>query len=272
MEKDNHTDRPSRILLAEDDEEVRWSLEQLLLGHGFEVSSVSTGAELLEDLASSMLLAHRTPEPDLIISDVRMPGFNGLSILQGLRLAGWLTPFVLITAYGDQETRERALSAGVTAYLEKPIDLGRLEIEVLRAAEQLQAEPGHDRRATLAVDENQRLLDVVRVFREEEVQELLVLRKGPEGWLATGVLRRDRVAQVVLSTPSNMLYELRVGAISEPTKGATSAVDRLLSSLGHGEIERAVALLRATDQPPRFTEVRGVSQTAIADGCGHGVA
>lgn len=136
-----HPEPAYRLLLAEDDDEIRWSLVDLFTGRGFDVLSVPSGAELLDYIASSMLLEHNRPVPDVIVSDIRMPGFNGLSILEGLRDAGWPIPFILVTAFGDAETRERALLAGATAYFDKPLDLAKLEAAVMRAAESRRAKP-----------------------------------------------------------------------------------------------------------------------------------
>lgn len=248
---------PFRILLAEDDEQMRWSLEQIFKAHGFDVMAVSTGEQLLEHLAASMLLEHKRPEPDLIVSDVRMPGFNGLSILEGLRLAGWLTPFVLITAYGDSAIRQKALSAGATAFFEKPIDPAQLE-EVLHAAERLRASNPVERRAVLAIEEGIKLLDAVRVFREEEVGELVVLRRTFDAWVAMGIIRRDRVAEQVLALPYDALCDLSAACISEPIRADRSESDQLLHRLESGQVPRVVALLRCPDRPSLFAEVRRV--------------
>jgi DNA-binding NtrC family response regulator len=117
----------TRILLAEDDDELRWALTALLLSEGYEVVAVADGRALLEHLGASMLLEQREGPPDLIVSDVRMPGISGLRVLEGVRDRGWTTPVVLMSAFGDEETRHQAKALGATAFLEKPFDFGRLQ-------------------------------------------------------------------------------------------------------------------------------------------------
>jgi DNA-binding NtrC family response regulator len=119
--------RPTvRILLAEDDDEVRWALAEFLRTEGYEVVAVPDGKALLEHLGSAMLLEQRDAPPDIIITDVRMPGLTGMQLLESVRNRGWTTPVVLISAFGDDETRRKADGLGATAFLDKPIDVGRL--------------------------------------------------------------------------------------------------------------------------------------------------
>ena len=114
---------PPRLLLGEDDDDVRRGLEVLFEQQGYRVVSAATGDVLLDHLASSLLLEHRSePPPDIVVADIRMPGFNGLSILEGLRDAGWTTPYFVITAFGDPAIRARTMALGATGYFDKPFD------------------------------------------------------------------------------------------------------------------------------------------------------
>lgn len=122
---------PVRVLLAEDDDDLRWALADLLRRAGYDVDAVANGARLVDELAACLLPGGRPP--DVIITDVRMPAFNGLRVLEGFRAAGWSTPFILITAFGDDATRSRAQRAGATALLEKPFPAEQLEALVREA-------------------------------------------------------------------------------------------------------------------------------------------
>ena len=79
---------------------------ELLETEGYEVIAVSSGSALLEHLGSAFLFEQRTTPPDVIVSDVRMPGVSGLKVLEGVRQRGWNIPVVLITAFGDEEVRD----------------------------------------------------------------------------------------------------------------------------------------------------------------------
>jgi FixJ family two-component response regulator len=85
-----------------------------------------------------MLLERRDDPPDVIISDVRMPGLTGMQLLEKVRERGWSTPVVLISAFGDDISRSRADTLGAAAFLDKPIDVGRLQQVIDEALERAQ--------------------------------------------------------------------------------------------------------------------------------------
>jgi len=115
--------RPGRVLLAEDDLELRSLIAMVLRRNGFQVEMATDGSEALERLASTVLGRTSGRSPDLLITDYRMPKFDGLDVIEALRLVGVRTPIILITAFGDAATHARAEALGVTAVLDKPFDL-----------------------------------------------------------------------------------------------------------------------------------------------------
>ncbi len=123
------TPKPVRVLIAEDDHDIRVGLRQLLECSGYVVDSVSTGADLLGYLSSWILSdsSRREPPADIIVTDVRMPGFNGLNIVEGLRANGFQQPVVVMTAFGDEAMRERVARMGRAALIDKPFDPAMLE-------------------------------------------------------------------------------------------------------------------------------------------------
>jgi DNA-binding response OmpR family regulator len=125
--------RPLRILLAEDDREMRRLLATSLREEGFDVIAASDGNRLLEQIGSHILSPGRDPV-DLVISDVRMPGRSGLEVLAGLRGADWATPFIIITAFGDEETHAEARRLGAVAVFDKPFDLDDFKTAVINLA------------------------------------------------------------------------------------------------------------------------------------------
>jgi DNA-binding response OmpR family regulator len=122
-----------RILLAEDDHDLRRALEEVLTLAGYDVHAVATGTALLEELASC-LVKHGKPA-DVMVTDIRMPGCNGLSIVDGLRAAGWTQPILVISAFGDAEVRARIKRLGVE-FMPKPIDPDDLERTLSRMCAQ----------------------------------------------------------------------------------------------------------------------------------------
>jgi CheY-like chemotaxis protein len=116
----------ARILLAEDDRELRTLVALALRDAGFEVVEAQDGNTLLEYLAREVRPDGKIERFDLILSDIRMPNFTAIDVMVGARGFIGQTPFVLITAFGDPTTHEQALRLGATAVLDKPIRLDKL--------------------------------------------------------------------------------------------------------------------------------------------------
>jgi DNA-binding NtrC family response regulator len=119
----------SRVLIAEDDNQMRRLLVRALRRDGHDVDEVASGDELLHRLGTSELSRHGGP-PDLLVSDVRMPGLLGTEVLAGLRDAEWTTPVILMTAFGDAALETEARRLGALAVFQKPFDVDDLRTAV----------------------------------------------------------------------------------------------------------------------------------------------
>jgi CheY-like chemotaxis protein len=113
---------PLRVLLAEDQPEMRSLVRSALVRDGYEVIEAEDGPSVIRALIDG-LLADQSRAPDLIITDVRMPGFTGLEVLARLRREQWATPVILITAFGDEALHTEAKRLGATRVLDKPFEL-----------------------------------------------------------------------------------------------------------------------------------------------------
>lgn len=103
-----------RVLLAEQDPQMRALLALVLHQDGHEVVEAQDASELLEALAATLIEPAR-PEFDLVICEHRLPGIPGLSVLAGLRSRARDTAFILITEHPDVAARARRLGAEVLA-------------------------------------------------------------------------------------------------------------------------------------------------------------
>jgi len=111
-----------RLLLIDDDEVVLQSLERLLESQGYQVEKAHNGFEALEKAQNQVF--------DLVISDIRMPGMDGIEVIQKLREMNQerrreAIPEILITGYTDENTYLKALKLKVTDYLYKPFDMNQ---------------------------------------------------------------------------------------------------------------------------------------------------
>jgi DNA-binding NtrC family response regulator len=114
----------ARILLVEDDEIIRITLYDRLRKQGFEVDQEENGKSALARL--------ETTPYHLVISDIRMPGLDGLSLLEKTRKISPETEIILMTAYGSVEHAVDCLRLGAADYILKPFDMDDLTIRVNR--------------------------------------------------------------------------------------------------------------------------------------------
>jgi DNA-binding response OmpR family regulator len=119
----------ARILLAEDDEALRALMAAALAKDGHEIIEARDGSEVLELLACNAVEAAGRPV-DLIVSDVRMPGWSGLDVLAGLSRDPTSPAVVLVTAFGDEELHANARRLGARATMDKPFDMDELRAVV----------------------------------------------------------------------------------------------------------------------------------------------
>jgi len=124
---------PRVVLLVEDDTEMRRFLASALRGDGLLVVEASNGDAALDWLGPWALEGRPEAAPDLIVSDIRLPYFSGLEILEAIRIAADAVPVILITGFPDEETIEHALAQGAECVLSKPFDIAELRRAVRRA-------------------------------------------------------------------------------------------------------------------------------------------
>jgi CheY-like chemotaxis protein len=106
-------------LVADDDEDTRTLLAGILRRAGFDVIEVGDGDELVQRFAA--LRSDACVAPSVVVSDIGMPGRDGIAATQALRSASPV-PIVLVTAFEDAETLRSARSAGADLILCKPVD------------------------------------------------------------------------------------------------------------------------------------------------------
>lgn len=115
------------IFLAEDDEYIRLSLSVTLSKRGYKVTLAENGQEALEKIIA--LKAAGTP-PDLLLTDIRMPGMSGIELIDRLKKLDVSLPVFVITGYGDKDMVVELMRRGCSDFIDKPFSppdlLGRL--------------------------------------------------------------------------------------------------------------------------------------------------
>jgi CheY-like chemotaxis protein len=108
------------VLVAEDDPEMRRVLVRLFRREGLVVSEAQDGLEL-EEIATEML-RDEGAAPELVVTDVRMPGRSGIEALRALRATLQHSAILVITAFGDEATHREAAAVGAARVLDKPFE------------------------------------------------------------------------------------------------------------------------------------------------------
>jgi len=114
-----------RVLIVDDEKNMRWVLGQALSGDGYEVLEASDGTEALAIVTEQ--------EPDVMVLDHRMPGKDGMEVLRTVRSKGMHFPIIMLTAHGNVATAVEAMKAGASEYLTKPFDLEELKLAIDKA-------------------------------------------------------------------------------------------------------------------------------------------
>ncbi len=165
-----------KVWVVDDDHAIRWVLEKALKGAGFEVVSFPGAAELLEEFESS--------EPDVLISDIRMPGVNGLELLERVHGKHPQLPIIIMTAHSDLDSAVAAYQGGAFEYLPKPFDVDEAVALVKRAAQRIQQSPAAAPEAasgTLLIGEAPAMQEVFRAIGRLSHSHITVLITGESG-------------------------------------------------------------------------------------------
>lgn len=122
--KDRPGDRP-RILVVDDEQAVRDLLAKTLTMADYDVDAAPDGASAIDRL--------RAVEYDLLITDLKMPGMDGLSVIREARRTAPDLPVIIITGYSTEASAIEAINLGVAGYLTKPFRLPRILAATARA-------------------------------------------------------------------------------------------------------------------------------------------
>jgi two-component system nitrogen regulation response regulator GlnG len=114
------------VWIVDDDASYRWILERALRQHGAAARSFESAEHVLE--------AFRIGKPDVLITDIRMPGQSGLELLKKVRVIDPALPIIVMTAHSDLDSAVDAYESGAFEYLAKPFDIDELIRLVSRAA------------------------------------------------------------------------------------------------------------------------------------------
>jgi two-component system nitrogen regulation response regulator GlnG len=164
------------IWIVDDDESIRWVLEKALARENLVTRSFSNARDVIEALQSGT--------PQVLVSDIRMPGESGLELLQRVKQQHPGLPVIVMTAFSDLDSAVAAFQGGAFEYLAKPFDLDKAVELIRRALDESLREAGGD----LATAENPEILgsaaamqDVFRAIGRLSQSNVTVLITGESG-------------------------------------------------------------------------------------------
>jgi DNA-binding NtrC family response regulator len=173
---------PGRILVVDDEADIRESLETLLDLEGYLVELAVDGTDCLQKLEKSSY--------DLVLLDLMMPDKSGMDVLRDMRQRDLETPVIMMTAYGSVEVAVNALKAGANDYFSKPWDNDKLLIEIgnMIAKARLERENKHLKRALKQrysfpniVGKSERMLRVLDLVGQVAPSRATILLTGETG-------------------------------------------------------------------------------------------
>ena len=129
------------VWVIDDDQSIRWVLEKTLKQAGMQVNVFESADEALDAMRDNALA------PDAVISDIRMPGSDGLSLLNQFKQSHPDTPVLIMTAFSDLDSTVSSYEAGAFEYIPKPFDVDTVLEQVKRACSSHKEDKALERRA-----------------------------------------------------------------------------------------------------------------------------
>lgn len=164
--------------IIDDDHSIRWVLERALTGAGLSCVTFENGYEMLEAL--------KVRTPDVLLSDIRMPGLDGLALLKQIKLSHPMLPVIIMTAHSDLDAAVSAYQQGAFDYLPKPFDideavaLAERAVSHYRDQQQPRHQPANGATADI-IGEAPAMQDVFRIIGRLSRSSISVLINGESG-------------------------------------------------------------------------------------------
>ena len=213
----------AKILIVDDERQMRLALGETLRRAGFSTSEVSSGAEALTVFGKG--------DFDLVISDIRMPEMGGIELLSRIKATNQEVPVVMITAYGTIEDAVEAMKRGASDYLLKPFSPDYLEAVVARVLGAPGAETEVERYRIVTEDpQMKQLLSFLKKASATDATVLIQAESGTGKELVARYVhanspraRRDFVAVNCAAVPENLLESELFGYEKGAFTGASSS-------------------------------------------------
>lgn len=175
----NDSTTHQKVWIVDDDSSIRWVLERALQQAGFDCVSFESGQQLLDRLDNP------TQKPAVILSDIRMPDLDGLTLLQRIKEYHSTLPVIIMTAHSDLDAAVSAYQKGAFDYIPKPFDIDEVVMLVQRAVLHNQEQRIHLTARAVAttgiIGEAPAMQEVFRIIGRLSKSSMSVLINGESG-------------------------------------------------------------------------------------------
>jgi two-component system, NtrC family, nitrogen regulation response regulator NtrX len=270
----------SKILIIEDDSKIRSILKEILEEKDHDVEEASDGQEGFKKLESGTF--------DLCLCDIKMPKMDGLEVLEKTKEAGIPTNFIVISAHGTIDVAVEAVKKGAFDFLQKPFDLGRLEITLRNALDKssLVKETKTLKKKISKkfemVGDSETIQDVKAMIEKVSATDARVLITGPNGsgkelvarWIhekskrATGALVEVNCAAIPSELIESELFGHEKGSFTSAIKQRIGKFELaeggtlFLDEIGDMSLSAQAKVLRAL-QENKITRVGGDKEITV---------
>ena len=168
--------REPRVWVIDDDRSIRWVLERALRKAEMHVTCFSNGVGVMEALERE--------QPDAILSDIRMPGIDGLALLRQITARHSGLPVIIMTAHSDLDSAVSAFHEGAFEYLPKPFDIDEAVAQVARACRRVRSDAAEEAalvRGSDIIGEAPAMQEVFRAIGRLARSNITVLINGESG-------------------------------------------------------------------------------------------
>lgn len=208
----------SRILIVEDDEKMREALRQIMVGEGYIVQTASSGEEAMRFFKKTHF--------DLVISDLKLPGIDGMEVLNAVRKFRPATAFIIITAYATIDSAVEAMKQGAEDYISKPFNLEEIRLVVKKVFEKrdlltknalMQSQLSKKYQFNNIVGNSERMIELFKLVNKVKNSRTTILINGETG---TGKELVARAIHYNSMRADKVFLPVNCGAVNENLLGS----------------------------------------------------
>ena len=220
--------RPSepmnRLLLIDDEPDILRVLSRSLRADGFEVSTAEGG--------EAGLSLFRSERPDIVLTDIKMPGIDGIEVLKRIKQEDPGTEVIMVTGHGDIENAIEALQHGASDFINKPVRDDALSLALKRAQEKIEI---RRKLEEYTVDLERKVAEATRELRRKSNFMAKLIRSSNDGIVAT-----DKAFTVVIYNPgAERIFGYGADEVLEQMSAETLFPEEILATIRLEEERRA---------------------------------